>query len=300
MPGDRSRRARRSAPKSICAPTEMKNRPSSRPLNGSMSLSSSWRYSLSASTTPARKVPSAGDSPTCCMSSAMPTTSSSAAAVNDSRSRALGEELEQRAAPRSGPTHDDADHRAEHEQRRAASAGRAGAPRPPSRRRRRVASSGNSARIGITAMSWNSSTEKLAWPPARLEQPALGERSTARSPSTTSRAISPTASAGLPVEPERERRRRRRRAAVPTTCSAAEPEDRPAQLPEQRRPQLEPDEEQHHHHAELGEVHDVVRPRCRRGRARTGRSRRRRAGSRAPSRGRAASRWARRPRAAHR
>ncbi len=27
--------------------------------------------------------------------------------------------------------------------------------------------------------------------------------------------------------------------------------------PQQRGPQLEPDEEQHHHHAELGEVHDV-------------------------------------------
>ena len=74
-------------PKSMEAPTAMKNSPSSRPLNGSMSLSSSWRYSLLASTTPARKVPSAGDSPTAVISSAMPITSSSAAAVKISRSR---------------------------------------------------------------------------------------------------------------------------------------------------------------------------------------------------------------------
>ena len=41
----------------------MKNNPSSNPLKGSMSASSWWRYSLSASTTPARNVPSAADNP---------------------------------------------------------------------------------------------------------------------------------------------------------------------------------------------------------------------------------------------
>ena len=60
---------------------DMKNIPSNRPLNGSISLSSSWRYSLSARTTPARNVPRAGESPTAVMSSDMPTTMASAAAT---------------------------------------------------------------------------------------------------------------------------------------------------------------------------------------------------------------------------
>ena len=72
-------------PKSIPAPTVMKNSPSSSPLNGLMSLSSSCRYSLVASTTPAMKAPSAGDRPTSDISSAIPITTSNAAAVNSSR-----------------------------------------------------------------------------------------------------------------------------------------------------------------------------------------------------------------------
>ena len=46
-----------------------------------MSVSSSRRYSLSASSTPAKNAPSAMDSPTNCINAAMPTTSSSDAAV---------------------------------------------------------------------------------------------------------------------------------------------------------------------------------------------------------------------------
>ncbi|MCY1224928.1 hypothetical protein D9M72_371060 [compost metagenome] len=76
---------RASTAKSIDMPTAMKNRPSSRPLNGSRSASSAWRYSESASSTPARKVPSAIDKPTASIINAMPTTSSSANAVNISR-----------------------------------------------------------------------------------------------------------------------------------------------------------------------------------------------------------------------
>ena len=62
-------------------PTEMKNRPSSRPLKGSMFASSSWRYSESARSTPARNAPSDIDSPTPTMSSETPSTTSKAAAV---------------------------------------------------------------------------------------------------------------------------------------------------------------------------------------------------------------------------
>jgi hypothetical protein len=73
--------------KSMLAPTEMKKSPSSNPLNGSMSASSCTRYSLSASTTPAMKVPSAGERPSFCISIAIPTTMKSAVTVNISRSR---------------------------------------------------------------------------------------------------------------------------------------------------------------------------------------------------------------------
>ncbi len=53
-----------------------------------MSVSSSRRNSLSASTTPARKAPRAGDSPTSSISTATAITSSRAEAVKISRSRA--------------------------------------------------------------------------------------------------------------------------------------------------------------------------------------------------------------------
>ncbi len=72
-------------PKSIDMPTATKNSPMSRPLNGSTSVSSAWRYSEPASRTPARNAPSAMDTPAAAMSCAMPTTSSSVNPVNTSR-----------------------------------------------------------------------------------------------------------------------------------------------------------------------------------------------------------------------
>ncbi len=56
------------------APTVMKNSPKSRPLKGARSLSNSWRNSELATTTPARKVPRAGDRPTMSIRTAMDTT----------------------------------------------------------------------------------------------------------------------------------------------------------------------------------------------------------------------------------
>src|SRR2546430_656737 len=82
--------ARRNRPTSTDMPTAMKNRPSSSPLNGSMSSSSSCRYSLSASITPARNAPSAIDSPTHAISAAVPRTSSSVNPTNTSRRRGAG------------------------------------------------------------------------------------------------------------------------------------------------------------------------------------------------------------------
>ena len=67
------------------APIEIKKIPSSRPLKGSMSLSSSWRNSLSASITPAKNAPRAGDKPTVIINSEVPITKARAAATNTSR-----------------------------------------------------------------------------------------------------------------------------------------------------------------------------------------------------------------------
>jgi len=71
--------------KLIDMPMAIKNRPSSKPLNGSRSASRAWRYSDFASTTPARKAPNAIDRPARCINTAMTTTISRATAVNSSR-----------------------------------------------------------------------------------------------------------------------------------------------------------------------------------------------------------------------
>ena len=63
-----------SSSKLIDAPTVIKNNPKSKPLKGSISASNSCLNSLSASTTPAKKVPKAGDKPILCITSAIATT----------------------------------------------------------------------------------------------------------------------------------------------------------------------------------------------------------------------------------
>ena len=66
-------------------PTEMKKSPSSKPLNGSMSVSRACRYSELASRTPARNAPRPIDKPTSDMICAMPITSNKVNDVNTSR-----------------------------------------------------------------------------------------------------------------------------------------------------------------------------------------------------------------------
>ena len=81
--------------KSMPAPTAMKKMASSRPLKGCRSISSSWRYSLSASTTPARKVPSAADNPTRPMSRVMPTTMQQGKGDEDFARAGVGDDAEE-------------------------------------------------------------------------------------------------------------------------------------------------------------------------------------------------------------
>ncbi|MNS80800.1 hypothetical protein D3C72_1144960 [compost metagenome] len=70
-------------------PTLMKNNPSSRPLNGSIWASSSWRYSESANSRPARKAPRAMEIPTSSINQAVPITTSNAVAVETSGNAVL-------------------------------------------------------------------------------------------------------------------------------------------------------------------------------------------------------------------
>jgi hypothetical protein len=63
---------------------ETKKRPSSRPLKGSMVTWTSWRNSVSASSKPAMKAPSAIDSPLSALTRPDPITTSRQAATNSS------------------------------------------------------------------------------------------------------------------------------------------------------------------------------------------------------------------------
>ncbi len=67
--------------KLMLMPTAIKNSTRSNPLNGSISVSSSRCYSLSANSTPAKNAPNAMVKPANNINTAMPTTKSSDAAV---------------------------------------------------------------------------------------------------------------------------------------------------------------------------------------------------------------------------
>ena len=137
-------------------PTAMKNSPSSRPLNGSISASSACRYSDSASSTPARKAPSAIDRPTACISSAVTTTVSSVIAVKASRMPLAATSRSSRLSSSRPPITTAASTATTLAMPSAMSVPLAPSMPPPSR--------GTSASIGIAARSWNSSTEKAARP----------------------------------------------------------------------------------------------------------------------------------------
>ena len=70
-----------SARRSMPMPTDMKNRPISRPLKGSMVISTSWRNSVSAMIRPASSAPRAIDRPAYQVSAATPRVVSRVSAV---------------------------------------------------------------------------------------------------------------------------------------------------------------------------------------------------------------------------
>ena len=65
-------------------PTVMKNRPSSTSWKGRMSVSTWCLYSVSATSMPATKAPSASDRPACSVSQARPSVTSSRLSMNSS------------------------------------------------------------------------------------------------------------------------------------------------------------------------------------------------------------------------
>ena len=137
-------------------PTETKNRPSSRPLKGSIVTSISWRNSVSASSRPAMKAPSAMDRPLSALSRPAPMTTSRQAAMNSSSLLAratdfiIGRRTSRPATTRTTrPMAAGA--------KASSSLGDGASPAWPAATARVI-------RIGATARSWNSSTEKMARP----------------------------------------------------------------------------------------------------------------------------------------
>ena len=177
-----------SSTKLMPAPTVMKNSPSSSPLKGSMSVSSSWRNSEVARTTPARKAPSAGEIPTRVIRNEIPTTISRADAVYISRRREAWMKRKSgrvrktparmiepmaamvtRVTPQPGsPSTSESEWCPSPW---AASAMRCIEPSAASIGGKDIARSGRKARIGITAMSCARSTEKMLRPPSVCIRP---------------------------------------------------------------------------------------------------------------------------------
>ena len=136
-------------------PTAMKNRPSSKPLKGSMSASSSLRYSLSASSTPARKGAQRHRQAHHHHQIRNAHHQQQRAAVKISGVRLLAIQRSG-AQQRATAEHDGADHADDLQGLQQ--------PRLPNGRRqpRGRAQQGSSARMGMAATSWNSRIEKPA------------------------------------------------------------------------------------------------------------------------------------------
>ena len=233
----------------------MKNTASSSPLNGSRSISSSWRYSLSASTTPAKNVPSAADNPTSCMSRRD---------ADDDQQRECDEDLadararnpaEQRLHQVAAREHDRG-HDGEHDDRPTPRRQRRECGALVRRRRQRRQQRQQRQHRNDRHVLEQQHGEARA-PRRGLEQPALVQ-ALQHDRRRRHREREARDEGALPREPEQhgggadhEGRQH--------DLQAAEPEDRLAEIPQLLRLQLEPDEKQHHGDAELREVQDVRR-----------------------------------------
>ena len=252
-------------------PTAMKNRPSSSPLNGSMSASSSWRNSESASSTPARKAPSDIDRPIDSIASAAPTTSSSAAAVNISRPPCRAMNFSAGRTTSRLPTTTVGNRQQALRGRRPADAA---VVRRPCGEQRQQGQQRNDRQDPGTAAR-------------RMRRGHVARRAGRARPAPTTPARSTTLPAPKPAttaagqdspKPRADRAQDRGRQRH---LRAAEAEHRTTQHPQAARLQFESDQEQQQHHAELGELQRRL-DLADQARGPTGRSACRRTGSREP------------------
>ena len=136
---------------------------------------------------------------------------------------------------------------------------RARASRCRRRARRAAASSGTSARIGIAATSWSSSTLSMLWPDGGGQQVALGQRRCRPMAVDDIGQRQRGHQRDAPVDAERQRATAVISAAEPNSCTLPQPKIGRRSAHRRRGSQLEADQEQHQHDAELGEVQDVLR-----------------------------------------
>ena len=252
-------------------PTAMKNRPSSRPLNGSIAASISWRYSDSASSTPPRNAPSAIDRPACSKASAITSTSSSAKAVKISRSRVRAmwrnTGRARRRPPPSVTTITAQRERQLLPRERARAARRAEQRQHREHRDHRDVLEQQHRERALAALGG----ERAALGERRQRERGGGERQR---------------HAGDEARRAARSRAPSRRAVIaaiePSDLRQPEPEQLRAHAPQALGLELQADDEQQEHHAELGEGADVV-ARCRPAGSPRGRWRCRPAGSPPPS-----------------
>ncbi len=140
---------------SIPMPTETKNTPRSRPLNGSIVASIARRYSVSAKSSPATKAPSVIDNPLAAATRAVAAMTRRQAAMKSSGLRVRATSWNSGLRPsRPAPT----------SRASATAAWPSARARPVSASLSLRPSTAMANRTGATARSWNSSTAKLARP----------------------------------------------------------------------------------------------------------------------------------------
>ena len=114
---------------------------------------------------------------------------------------------------------------------------------------------GISASAGITAISWNSSTEKPSCP---LRCGSCPSRASAAAPWRWKTSPEPTPPITAACQAKCVRYSNAPSTAAVINTAGAGAEDRTPQLPQLAGVQLQTDDEHQEHHAQLGEVQDLV------------------------------------------
>ena len=204
--------------------------------------------SVPASSTPARKAPSAMESPA----------ADQPGGPHHQQERGGGEQLlalelrheaERRTQHEPAPRHDGGDDRRRHERRRQEGAPASAVAAPASPRK------GSTASRGMTARSWNSRMPKEARP-CRVVQLVLLRQQLQREGGGGQREPQAGDERRAPAQPEAHRPEREQPGRRPH-LQPAEPEHRDPELEQALGLQLEADEEEQQDHAQLGEAQEA-------------------------------------------